>query len=96
MSFDPKLPANRMIYEVRKTRALFANFAERLEEMMERYGLSDAERVAFRQQDIKGLRDLGVHPYFLPQVTRLLNGSVKNDSQSKAAQVYRRMMVERD
>lgn len=96
MSFDPKLPSNRMIYEVRKKRELFADFATRLEEMMERYGLSDAERDAFRNQDIKGLRDLGVHPYFLPQVTRLLNGSVKNDSRSQAAQVYRRMMVERD
>lgn len=96
MSFDPKLPSNKMIYEVRKTRALFADFAARLEETMERYGLSELERQAFRQQDIKGLRDLGLHPYFLPQVTRLLNGSKKNDSQSQAAQVYRRMMVERD
>jgi protocatechuate 4,5-dioxygenase alpha chain len=96
MAFDPKLPANRMIYEVRKSRALFTDFAARLEEVMARYELSEAERQAFRQQDIKGLRDLGVHPYFLPQVTRLLNGSRKNDSQSQAAQVYRRMMVERD
>ncbi len=96
MSFDPKLPSNKMIYEVRKSRALFSDFAARLEEMMARYGLSEAERDAFRQQDIKGLRELGVHPYFLPQVTRLLNGSTKNDSHSKAAQVYRRMMVERD
>lgn len=96
MTFDPQLPANRMIFEVRRDRALFKDFPLRLEEMMERYGLSEGEREAMRAGDIKALRDLGVHTYFLPQVTRLLHGSARNDSRSDAAQHFRRMMVDRD
>jgi len=33
---------------------------------------------------------LGVHPYFLPQVTRRIHGSADNDSNSNAAQAYRK------
>ena len=31
-----KLPANRMIFDVRRNRALYANFAEDLEKIMEK------------------------------------------------------------
>ena len=96
MAFDPRLPSNRLIFEVRRKKELFQDFPAKLEQLMTEYGLSDAERRAFRDEDLKALRDLGVHPYFLPQVTRLLHGSAKNDSSSAAAQAYRRMMVERD
>jgi len=94
MNFDPDLPSNRMIYEVRKDRALFGSFAANLETLMTAYRLSEQEKAAFRALDIKGLRDLGVHPYFLPQVTRLFRGSSKNDSTSAAAQAYRRSMID--
>jgi hypothetical protein len=83
-----------MIYEVRKVPELFRNFSARLEELMDRYGLAPEEKQAFRDHDIKRLRDLGVHPYFLPQVTRLLHGSAKNDSKSEAAQAYKRSMID--
>lgn len=96
MSFDPALPSNRMIFEIRRRRELYTGFAERLEQVMDTYGLSDSEKAAFRAVDLKALRDLGVHPYFLPQITRLMRGSAQNDSRSAAAEVYRRMMVERD
>lgn len=96
MQYNPKLPSNRMIFEVRRRRELYADFASRLEPVMEAYGLSEAEKDAFRRQDLVVLRDLGVHPYFLPQITRLLHGSANNDSTSAAARTFRRMMVERD
>ncbi|MDH3235009.1 MAG: hypothetical protein OEQ29_15930 [Alphaproteobacteria bacterium] len=87
--FDPKLPSNRMIFEIRRDRALFTGFAERMEAVMEEYGLSPAERDAWRNVDVKTLGDMGVHPYFLPQVTRLVHGSAHNNSKSVAAKAYR-------
>lgn len=87
--FDPKLPSNIMIFEIRREPRLYTRFAEQMEEVMEQYALSQAERVAWRNVDVKTLGDLGVHPYFLPQVTRLVHGSANNNSKSAAASAYR-------
>lgn len=87
--FDPKLPSNRLIFEIRRDPALFTGFADRMEAVMEEYHLSEAEREAWRKVDVKALGEMGVHPYFLPQVTRLVHGAAKNSSRSAAAQAYR-------
>lgn len=87
--FDPDLPSNRLIFEIRRERTLFEGFRDRMEEVMASYGLSEAEREAWRSVDVKALGDMGVHPYFLPQVTRLVHGAKKNSSKSRAAQAYR-------
>lgn len=87
--FDPDLPSNRLIFEIRRERALYEGFPQRMEAVMDAYGLSEAERQAWRAVDVKALGDMGVHPYFLPQVTRLVHGARKNSSKSQAAQAYR-------
>ncbi|WP_213765558.1 hypothetical protein [Caballeronia sp. dw_19] len=87
--FDPDLPSNRLVYEVRRDDAVWPTFKERVEEVMTFYGLSDAEKQAWRDIDLRRLADLGMHPYFLPQVTRLMRGSAGNHSKSAAAQAYR-------
>lgn len=83
-----------MVFEVRRRPALFEQFSERLEQYMAEYHLTEAEREAWRKQDIRRLSELGVHPYFLPQITRLLRGNQRNDSRSDAARLYRRSMVD--
>jgi len=88
--FDPDLPSNHLIFEIRRDPALYNGFAGRMEEVMESYDLSEAERKAWRAVDVVELGRLGVHPYFLPQVTRLVHGSADNDSKSAAAQAYRK------
>lgn len=90
MNFDPDLPSNRMIFEVRRDNQVWPHFGERLEELMDRYGLGDEEKQAFRNVDVKRLGELGVHQYFLPQVTRLFHGASANHSRSAAAQAYRK------
>ena len=85
-----------MVFEVRRDPALFTGFPGKLERVMSSYGLSEEEKEAWRKVDVRKLRELGVHPYFLPQITRLMHGSRKNDSSSTAAQAYRRSMVEGD
>jgi protocatechuate 4,5-dioxygenase alpha chain len=89
-AFDPDLPSNKLIFDVRRDNALWPTFKQRMEELMTKYGFSDAEKRAWRDVDVKALGELGVHPYFLPQVTRLVHGSAGNDSKSAAAQAYRK------
>jgi len=88
--FDPDLPSNRMVFEVRRDNAVWPHFPERCEELMEAYGLSEPEKQAFRDVDVRRLGELGVHPYFLPQITRLFHGGARNTSKSAAAEAYRK------
>jgi hypothetical protein len=91
---DRTLPANRMVFEVRRDMALVKRWKDDLEGLMADYGLSDEEKDAFRRQDLKKMADIGVHPYFLTQVTRLFHGSARNDKTSAAAQAYMKALVE--
>jgi len=88
--FDPDLPSNHLVFEVRRDPALYTGFADRMEHVMESYNLSEAERAAWREVDVVALGDLGMHPYFLPQVTRLVHGSAENNSKSNAALAYKK------
>lgn len=90
---DRTLPANRLIFEVRRDAAKRERFRTDLEGLMRDYGLSDAEMRALREIDIRRLGELGVHPYFLPQVTRLFKGAGYNHNDSAAAQLYAEKML---
>ena len=91
---DRTLPSNRMVFDVRRDMALYQSFRQNLEPVMERYGLGEDEREAFRAQDLKKLAELGLHPYFLPQVSRLFHSSVVNYNDSEAARLYARHMID--
>lgn len=93
MDTDRTLPANRLVFEVRRDRKLLDRFANDLEGLMTEYGLSEAEKKAFREIDLKVLADLGLHPYFLPQVSRLFKGTGYNHNESAAARLYASKML---
>ena len=52
----------------------------------------DAEKRALREVDLPALSAMGMHPYFLPQVSRLFKGAGYNHNQSEAAQLYAQRM----
>ena len=93
---DRTLPCNRMVFDVRRDMALYQRFRQNIEPVMEQYGLDEEEREAFRAQDLKKLGELGVHPYFLPQISRLFHSSVDNYNDSEAAKLYAKYMIEDD
>ena len=90
---DKTLPANRLVFEVRRDPALFARFQNDLDALMAEYGLSAAEQEALRAIDLQRLAALGMHPYFLPQVARLFKGGGYNHNESDAARLYADRML---
>lgn len=90
---DKTLASNLMIFDVRRDQAKYQRFRGDLEGVMAEYRLTPEERRAWRAGDIRRLGELGVHPYFLPQVSRLLHGSAYNHNQSTAAQFYAAKML---
>jgi hypothetical protein len=93
LNTDKTLPANKLIFEVRRDAAKRERFRSDLEDLMREYGLSEEEKRALREVDLRRLGELGVHPYFLPQVTRLFKGAGYNHNQSEAAQLYAEKML---
>lgn len=85
---DKTLPSNRMVFELRRDSEQYALFKRDLEASMAHFGLGEAERRAWREIDIAALARMGVHPYFLPQITRLFKGGGYNHNASEAAQLY--------
>ncbi len=93
LNTDRTLPVNRLIFEVRRDVRLRERFGTDLGGLMVEFGLSEAERDALGRADIKRLGELGVHPYFLPQVTRLIKGAGYNHNESAAARLYAEKML---
>ncbi len=93
---DKTLPTNRLVFEVRRDPALVARFRTDLDGLMADYGLSAEERRALSECDLRTLGAMGVHPYFLPQISRLFKGAGYNHNESDAARLYAdRMLKER-
>ena len=93
LNTDRTLPANKLVFEVRRDARLRERFRTDLEGLMRDYGLSEEEKVALRKADLKRLGELGMHPYFLPQVSRLFKGAGYNHNESAAAQLYAEKML---
>jgi hypothetical protein len=89
---DRTLPSNQMVFELRRDAQAFAAFQHDLEASMAHYGLGDEEKKAWRETDLSALARLGLHPYFLPQVSRLFKGGGYNHNDSEAARLYAQKM----
>ena len=89
---DRTLPSNRMVFELRRDAEKYADFRRDLESSMAAFGLTEPERAAWRSLDIQALAAMGVHPYFLPQITRLFKGGDYNHNDSEAARLYAEKM----
>ena len=96
MNTDRTLASNQMIFMIRRNPDLYNQFPEALEKFMSDYDLSNEEKKAWREEDISKLAELGVHPYFLPQISRLFRGAAYNHNTSDAAQLYALHMVKGD
>src|SRR5699024_5261198 len=92
VNVDRTLPSNSMVFELRRDAEKYAMFKADLEATMDYYGLSEEERVAWRNMDIATLGKMGVHPYFLPQISRLFKGGQYNHNDSDAARLYAEKM----
>lgn len=93
---NPKLASNRLVFDIRRSRDLMAAFHQNMEKVLAEYGLTQEEKTAWREMNIHALGELGVHPYFLPQISRIFRGAAYNHNKSEAARLYARTMVDRD
>jgi hypothetical protein len=88
------LKSNRLLFDMRRDPQLLKRFKDDLEAVMEEYGLTDDEKSAFRSRDLGRLAQLGVHPYMIPQTSRMFYGGAYNYNESEAALKYKQALVD--
>lgn len=92
-SFDPLLRANDFVQDLKWDKDLREQFEADEDAVLARYDMSDAERTAIRDRDFRALHDLGLHPYLLSQLARLVFGTGENAGSSAPAMELLRSLL---
>jgi len=83
--FDPMLRSNDLVQDLKWDRNLRARFESSEDEVISSYPITDDEREAIRSRDFRRLYELGLHPYLLSQLARLIYGTGERAGTSAAA-----------
>ncbi|KRV47861.1 extradiol ring-cleavage dioxygenase [Wenjunlia vitaminophila] len=83
--FNPLLRTNDLVQDLKWDRDLRARFEADEAQVLADYPLSDEERTAIRERDFRRLHELGLHPYLLSQLARLIHGTGEKAGTSQAA-----------
>jgi hypothetical protein len=91
--FDPQLRTNDLVQDLKWDPALRARFEAAEQEVLASYPLSAAERTAIRERDYRRLYELGLHPYLLSQLARLIHGTGEQAGTSAASTALVRSLL---
>ncbi|WP_028921236.1 extradiol ring-cleavage dioxygenase [Pseudonocardia acaciae] len=83
--FRPELRSNDLVQDVKWDPELLRRFTEDEAGVLDQYRLPEPERRAIADRDFKRLYHLGLHPYLLSQLARLIYGTAERAGTSAAA-----------
>lgn len=91
--FDPRLRANDLVQDLKWDPVLRERFETAEEEVLKEYPLTEEEREAIRGRDFRRLFEMGLHPYLLSQLARLIHGTGEKAGTSGAATALIRSLL---
>ncbi|TDC68056.1 extradiol ring-cleavage dioxygenase [Actinomadura sp. GC306] len=91
--FDPRLRANDLVQDLKWDPALRARFESDERAVLDAYPLTGQERTAILARDFRRLFELGLHPYLLAQLARLIYGTGEKAGTSGAATALIRSLL---
>lgn len=83
--FDRTRVTHALVQDLKADRELRERFRSDEASVLDRYDLAPEERAAIESRDFKRLYTLGVHPYSLGQLSRLIYGTVEGAGSSQAS-----------
>ncbi len=95
-NFNRDLATHAFVQELKWNVELRQQFADDPSAVLDGYALLPEERRAIEERDFKALYDLGVHPYLLSQLARLLYGTVEGAGSSEASLALVRSLLGED
>lgn len=84
--FKAELMTHDLVQDLKWDTKLRQQFETDEATVLDQYDLTDQERTAIEQRDFRALYELGVHPYMLAQLARLVFGTVEGAGSSTPAQ----------
>jgi hypothetical protein len=91
--FDKDLATHTMVQDLKADRDAREALKDDEAAVLDRYPLTSAERAAIEARDFRALYELGVHPYSLSQLARLLYGTVEGAGASEASTALVRSLL---
>jgi protocatechuate 4,5-dioxygenase alpha chain len=91
--FDARSQLNNLVQDLKWNRELRERFGSNEAEVLDSYTLSDAERRAVGERDFRCALELGLHPYLLSQLARLIYGNSEAEGASQAATALIRSLL---
>lgn len=82
---DKSLESHSLIQDLKRDHAMRVAFRDAPESVLDRYALKPEERAAILAKDFRALYLMGVHPYMLGQLSRLIHGTVEGAGTSEAS-----------
>src|SRR4051794_37548589 len=82
---DKDLQTHVLVQDLKRDRSLREQFKDDEAAVLDRYDLKPEERQAILDRDFRSLFVLGVHPYLLGQLSRLIHGTVEGAGSSEAS-----------
>jgi len=83
--FDRNLVTHTLVQDLKADRALRERLRSDEAGVLDQYELTGPERQAIENRDFRRLYTLGVHPYSLGQLSRLIFGTVEGAGSSEAS-----------
>lgn len=91
--FDPLLRTNDLVQDLKWDAELRRRFEQSQEQVLADYPLTEEERTAIRGRDFLRLHNLGLHPYLLSQLARLIYGTGEKTGSSEATSALLRSLL---
>jgi len=91
--FNPLLRTNDLVQDLKWDGELRARFETHEADVLAAYPLTDEERTAVSERDFLRLHELGLHPYLLSQLARLVHGNGEKAGSSEAATALLRSLL---
>ncbi|GAA3654303.1 hypothetical protein GCM10022224_016550 [Nonomuraea antimicrobica] len=91
--FRPQLRTNDLVQDLKWNDDLRARFETDEESVLAEYPLTGEEREAIRDRDFRRLYELGLHPYLLSQLARLVYGTGEKAGTSAPAMALIRSLL---
>lgn len=92
--FDRTLVTHTLVQDLKADRELRERFRADEAAVLDGYALKPEERKAIEARDFRALYELGVHPYSLGQLSRLIFGTVEGAGSSEASSALVRSLTE--
>ncbi|MGW0810905.1 extradiol ring-cleavage dioxygenase [Nonomuraea sp. NPDC002799] len=91
--FRPQLRTNDLVQDLKWNDELRTRFEASEAAVLAEYPLTEEEREAIRTRDFRRLYELGLHPYLLSQLARLLFGTGEKAGTSAPATALIRSLL---